>query len=146
MAQITLFTHERSGAGLTSTNICEIGGAVALRIVTQGMIRHYPLIGIQNSTIYPRPSIHPDSGKADLRLQTERQGDVNLARCKWAVSLVVVEGIEGNNTIIYWIDAHQCSKVEQCANFGFARAQIEGKWCREYELPPQIPSVVSCIG
>jgi hypothetical protein len=139
MAEITLYTHERPGAGLTSIDVCRVKGALALRIVTERMIRYYPLTGNQSDTIFPQPSTHPANGKADLRLQIAIQGGVNLAKCKWAVALVVVEGLEGNNTTIYWINDRQCSEIEQCSSSAWARAEIEGRCCPQgYELPPQM--------
>jgi hypothetical protein len=139
MAQITLYTHERPGAGLTSINVCKVKGAIGLRVITEGMIRQYRLTDSQNSMMFSQPGMHPSSGEAELRLQIAGQREVDLAKCEGAVALVIVEGAIGKNTTIYWIDAYHISEIEQCANFAFARSRIEARCCpKEYELPAHV--------
>ena len=77
----------------------------------------------------------PETGKADLRLQIGGE-EIDLAKCKWAVALVVCGVAE---TTIYWIKARQCSGVEPAADGNAARAQVEAQCCPdEYRLPPQL--------
>jgi hypothetical protein len=133
MADITLYTHEGPGAGLTSGNVNRVKGAVALRIVTEGMEWQIPLTPRGGPvTRKPDKSTHPVNGKADLLLQIAER-EVDLAKCKGAVALYAAP-----TETIYWIEAGQCSRTEQTATSGTARADIEGRCCQEYELPPQI--------
>jgi len=60
----------------------------------------------------------------------------DLAKCKWAVALVVCGVAE---TTIYWINDRRCSAVEPAANTSVARAQIEAQCSpEECRLPPLI--------
>jgi hypothetical protein len=90
MAQIILYTHERPGAGLPTSDVARVNGAVELRIITQGQERQIPL-GPRADTISTKSSLglSPSSGKADLLLKFADQSEVNLARCEWAVAVVV---------------------------------------------------------
>jgi hypothetical protein len=137
IVEITLYTHERPGAGLTTTNVCQVKGAEALSVVAEGWLQTYPLRGGQRSGPKFDKSIRPHSGKADLILQTTDQ--VNLANCQWAVALVVDEHVAGNQpATIYWIENGECSEIERCHSGSWARAQIEARHRpEEFELPPQ---------
>jgi len=138
MADITLYTLERSGAGLTSTNVCRVTGAVALRITTaeQGT-KEYPLRGGGGITTTQEKNGPSISGKANLYLKTTLQ-EIDLAKCRWAVALVTDDGQGYNSATIYWITDGRCSEIERCASTSWARAQIEGRCCgSEFELPPQ---------
>jgi hypothetical protein len=138
MHEITLYTHERAGAGLTNTNVCRVKGAVRLQVVSENEIRDYPAKGGGPSET-KHAEISPHTGKADLRLQTA-EGEIDLAKCKWAVGLVVSGW---NGTTIYWIGDGLCSHVEPVSMAGLARAKIEARYCpEEVELPPPI----TCAG
>ena len=134
MPDITLYTQERQGAGLTSTNICRVRGAVRLRVVSAGQTWEYPIKDGQ----FLAPSRRETgsvSGKAELRLQIAER-EIDLAKCKWAVALVISGWSE---TKIYWINNWLCSAVEPAADGNVARAEIEAQCCPdEYRLPPQI--------
>jgi hypothetical protein len=136
MPDLTLFTQERQGAGLTSTNICGVKGAVRFRVVSAGQTWEYP---IQDGRFMWPSRINktdrPEAGKADLRLQIGGK-EIDLAKCKWAVALVVSEAA---GTTIYWIKDGRCSAVEPAANGNVARAKVEAQCCpEEYRLPPLI--------
>ena len=136
MTSITLYTHERPGAGLTSTDVCRVRGAAQLRVVREGQICTYPTKGIGSASVEPA-KVSPEAGKADLRLQVAEE-EIDLAKCKWAVALLVAWW---NDTTIYWLDDGVCSAVQRAASGAFARADIEARCCPgeyEYELPPQI--------
>jgi hypothetical protein len=135
MVGVTLYTHERPGAGLTSTNVCRVKGAISLRVTTEGMTHEYPLKGLGPIMTAHNPNTRPASGKADLCL---RIGDheVDLAKRQWAVALVVIE----NDTTVYLLNDGLCSEIWSSVPFaGAALAQIEDRCCpREHELPPPI--------
>ena len=77
----------------------------------------------------------PDAGTADLRLQIGGK-EIDLAKCKWAVALVVSEA---GGTAIYWINDGRRSVVEHAADANAARAEVEAQCCPdEYRLPPLI--------
>jgi hypothetical protein len=134
MTTITLYTHERKGAGLTSTDMCRVKGAVRLKVVSAGETWEYPTKGIGPATMN-HEKFGPAAGEADLRLRIAEE-DVDLAKCKGAVALSI-SGSSG--TKIYWIEAGVCSEVEYLSFEGFACARIEARCCPdEYELPPQI--------
>ena len=139
MAEITLYTHERPGAGLTSTNVCRVKGVVALRIVTDERTLNIPLQGRQASSITPDRGVHPVGGKADLHLQIAGQEQVvDLAKRRWVVALVVTSGAnQSNPTTIYRLREGQCTEILERPNSGWARAEIEEHCCgSQYELPP----------
>jgi hypothetical protein len=133
---ITLYTQERLGAGLTSTNVCCVKGAVRLRVVSARQTWEYPIKDGQfmaPSRISETGS--PVSGKADLRLQIAEK-EIDLAKCKWAVALVISGWSE---TKIYWINNRIVSAVEAAADGDRVRAEVEAQCCPDdYRLPPQI--------
>jgi hypothetical protein len=145
--EITLYTHEKQGAGLTLTNVLHVKGVVELQIVTEVMNWKVALLGNQSASapVYQRNSQKntPAAGKADLLLRIAEQ-EINLCRCEGGVAVVVL-GTETTATI-YWVRAGQCYKIERDVMLGATRGKIEACCCPEQELPPEIPSVVSCIG
>ena len=134
MSEITLYTHERPGAGLTSTNVKSIKGAAELRIVTEGHAMKISLgWGNQAVTTMPDPHLHPSSGKADLRLKLADQSEVNLAKCRWAVALVV----SLSDHTVYWLQEGRCTEIQE--RVASPRSEIEGRHTPRFaELPPEI--------
>jgi hypothetical protein len=133
MPEITLYTHEGPGAGLTSINVCRVKGAARLQVRIEGQTLEYPIKGGAATTTYAAGS--PVAGEADLRLRTGEE-DIDLARCKGAVALVVSWSY--TPTTIYWIEGGLCSKVVPFSRGFAAQAHVEARYCSEYDLPPQI--------
>src|SRR5438552_1443453 len=95
--------------------------------------------GISSASITPS-NVSPVAGRADLRLRIADQ-DIDLAKCKWVVALVISAS---NETTFYWIQDGLCSEIENSKPRLFVHAQIEARCCPgEYELPPQIISSAS---
>jgi hypothetical protein len=135
MTVITLYTHERGGAGLTSTDVCRVKGAVELQVVSEGELCEYQIKdGLSDaSTITTYKEVSPIAGKAYLRLRTT-EADIDLAGRKWAVALVVSRRDE---TTIYWLRDGLCSAIEPAPTWTVARVKIEGRCSpAEFELPP----------
>jgi hypothetical protein len=136
MPDLTLYTQERLGAGLTSTNICRVKGAVRFWAVHAGQTWEFPIKDGQ--FMWPsrsRKTGGSEAGKADLRLQIDGK-EIDLAKCKWAVALVISGGAKA---AICWIKDRRCSGVEPAADANAARATVEAQCCpEEYRLPPVI--------
>jgi hypothetical protein len=135
MGDITLYTRERCGAGLTTTDVCRVKGADRLQVISEGQIRRYPIKGggpVETNYM----EIGPDTGRADLLLQTADR-EIDLAKCKWAAA-VLVSGWN-DETTVYWIKAGICPDFADLSSGREAHAKIEERCCPdEYELPPQI--------
>ena len=133
MPEITLYTHEGVGAGLTSINVCRVRGAARLQVRIAGQIQEYSIKGGAATTT--NAAGNPVAGEADLRLRIAEE-DIDLAKCKGAVALVV--SWPYTPTTIYWIKSGLCSKVEPFSRGFAAHTHVEARYCPEYELPPQI--------
>jgi hypothetical protein len=130
----TLYIRERAGAPLTGTDLSRVRGAIRLKVVSEGMVREYPIKQSLASTHQPR-GVSPVSGKADLWLQTAEQ-DIDIAKCQSAVALVVVGSADAT---IYWLDKGRCFEVSERVPAGRARLDVEERCCpAEYDLPPPI--------
>src|ERR1700730_13592999 len=109
MAQITLYTQERQGAALGSIDVCRVKGAVgSLRIFTEEMREEIPLNWRQPASARVWQKNTPAAGKADLFLMVAEQ-EINLAKCKGAVALLVVSDI---GAAIYWLAAGRSTGIE----------------------------------
>jgi hypothetical protein len=138
MAHVTLYTRERYGAGLTITDVCRVKGAVRLRVASDGEVWEYPIKNIGFATMKHEKG-GPVLGRAELHLQIAEE-DIDLARCKGAVALVVSHGREAT---VYWLYGGLCEDVEFIPSGLFVQGKIEARCCPDgYELPPQIPDLM----
>ena len=132
MPDITLYTQEKVGVGLTTVNVCRVKNAGGVRVVSEVAACEYPADPAMSPTLVNYGRFSPVSGKADLILKFAEQ-DIDLAKCKWAVALVVSRPGE---TTIYWLRDGLCSAIEPAANQAEARAKIEERCCPDgYYLP-----------
>src|SRR5215813_6345767 len=84
-------------------------------------------------------SLFPLLGRAELHLQIAEE-DIDLARCKGAVALVVSHGREAT---VYWLYGGLCEDVEFIPSGLFVQGRIEARCFPDgYELPPQMPDLM----
>jgi hypothetical protein len=135
MADITLYTQKKVGAGLSTVNVCRVKDADGLHVVSEVAAWEYPIDPATSLILVNYGQFSPVSGKADLLLNVAGQA-IDLAKCKWAVALVVSRPDE---TTIYWLHDGLCSAIEPAADQAEARAKIEEQCCPDgYDLPPLI--------
>jgi hypothetical protein len=86
MADITLYTQEKVGAGLATVHVCRVKNAGGVRVVSEVAACEYPVDPAMSPTLVNYGRFSPVSGKADLILKFAEQ-DIDLAKCKRAVAL-----------------------------------------------------------
>ena len=102
-----------------------------MRVVSEGEVWEYPIKDTGPATMKHEKG-RPVLGRADLHLQIAEE-EIDLARCKGAVALVVSHGREA---MVYWLCGGLCSDVEFMASGLFVQGKIEARCCPDgYELP-----------